>query len=189
MADAASPVTTRCLELSPRALHTLRTGLERDHGYQAAVYLQQAGFAAGADAFAAFEDWLQRHHRLPGAADLDAAYFGEAVSSFFGETGWGRLASTQLSDAVLALDSKDWAEADPEGNQQYPSCHLSSGLLADFMGRLSGDTVAVMEVECRSRGDHHCRFLVGAPETLAAVYERMSEGVGYLDATQGADNS
>src|SRR2546426_9158196 len=33
------------------------------------------------------------------------------------------------------------------------------------LGRLSGETVAVMEVECRSRNDPRCRFLSAAPET------------------------
>jgi hypothetical protein len=41
-----------------------------------------------------------------------------------------------------------------------------------------------MEVECRSRGDDMCRFLVGSPEMLAAVYEKMSEGLSYLEASQ-----
>jgi hypothetical protein len=88
------------------------------------------------------------------------------------------LTFTPLSDAVVALDSSDWAEASTQGSQ-YPSCHVSSGLLADFFGRIAGQTVAVMEVECRTRGDSSCRFLMGSPDTLATVYERMAEGVPY----------
>jgi hypothetical protein len=52
-------------------------------------------------------------------------------------------------------------------------------LLADFMGRMAGETVAVMEVECRSKGDARCRCLAGSPDTLAALYDRMSQGMGY----------
>ena len=81
------------------------------------------------------------------------------------------------------MDSSDWAEASTEGSQ-YPSCHVSSGLLADFFGRLAGETVAVMEVECRTRGDAGCRFLMGSPDTLATVYERMAEGVSYAEASR-----
>ena len=49
-------------------------------------------------------------------------------------------------------------------------------MLADFFGRMSNGLVAVMEVECRSRGDGRCRFLAGAPETLSALYDRMAQG-------------
>ena len=59
---------------------------------------------------------------------------------------------------------------------------LSCGLLADFLGRMSDGMVAVMEVECRSRGDGRCRFLAGAPETLGMIYERMSQGMSYGEA-------
>ena len=55
-------------------------------------------------------------------------------------------------------------------------------MLADFLGRMSGDTVAVMEVECRSRGDTRCRFLAGAPDTMSTLYERMAQGLGYEEA-------
>jgi len=54
--------------------------------------------------------------------------------------------------------------------------------LAEFFGRLSGEPVAVMEVECRSRNDERCRFLSASPDTLNEVYEQMKEGRGYEEA-------
>ena len=39
-----------------------------------------------------------------------------------------------------------------------------------------------MEVACRSSGGDQCRFLVGNPEIMAHVYQRITEGVGYEDA-------
>ncbi len=99
---------------------------------------------------------------------------------------WGSITVNPLAEGVLAIDSTDWNEASPDAGAQYPSCHLSSGLLADFFGRLAGETVAVMEVECRSRGDDMCRFLVGSPDTLADVYQRMSGGLSYLEASRAS---
>jgi len=58
-------------------------------------------------------------------------------------------------------------------------CFLTAGLLADFFGRLSGEVVGVMEVECRSRNDERCRFLTAAPERLQEVYEAMTQGKTY----------
>jgi hypothetical protein len=58
-------------------------------------------------------------------------------------------------------------------------------MLADVMGRVSGEQVAVMEVECRSKGDSICRFLSASPTTLQEVYEKMAAGMSYGEALQG----
>ncbi len=169
----------QCVGLGRRALQQLRASLERDSGIQSASYLQEAGFAGGEQLFAAYSAWLADGYRVSRPGELDARHLGEVLSSFFTESGWGSVSVTPVGDAVLALDSADWAEASEAGGAGYPSCHLSCGLLADFLGRMSDGAVAVMEVECRSRGDSRCRFLAGAPETLGVVYERMAQGSSY----------
>jgi len=171
-----------CVGLGRRALLQLRTSLERDTGVQAAAYLQEAGFAGGEELYAGYGAWLGSRFGVNDPAALDAARLGEVLSSFFSETGWGSLTVRPLGTAVLALDSSEWAEASDQGGAVYPSCHLSCGLLADFLGRMSGGTMAVMEVECRSRGDDRCRFLAGSPDTMATLYERMAQGMGYGEA-------
>jgi predicted hydrocarbon binding protein len=170
------------LRLGRRIIHQLRTALERDTGLQAASYLQEAGFAGGEELYDAFGQWLRTTHGVERPADLDAEYLSEALSAFFTDMGWGSLTARPLGPAVLALDSREWAEAVDEGRGEFPSCHLTCGLLADFFGRLSDGLVAVMEVECRSRGDARCRFLAGAPETLSSLYERMAQGASYTAA-------
>ncbi len=163
-------------------LHQLRAALERDTGPQAASYLQEAGFAGGEELYAEFAEWLVATRGVERPADLDAQFLSEVLSQFFSESGWGALTAQTLGQAVLALDSSEWAEAADEGRGEFPSCHLTCGLLADFFGRLSDGLVAVMEVECRSRGDARCRFLAGAPETLSTLYDRMGQGSSYADA-------
>jgi predicted hydrocarbon binding protein len=170
------------LRLGRRVIHQLRTSLERDAGLQASTYLQEAGFAGGQELYGEFADWLLATRGLEQPADLDAQFLTEVLSEFFSEQGWGPLQASPLSPAVLALDSTEWAEATDDGRGEFPSCHLTCGLLADFFGRLSDGLVAVMEVECRSRGDSRCRFLAGAPETLSAIYDRMSQGSSYAEA-------
>jgi predicted hydrocarbon binding protein len=170
------------LRLGRKVIHQLRAALERDTGLQAASYLQEAGFAGGEELYAEFTEWLASTHGVERPADLDARFLNEALSQFFTEQGWGALTAQTLGGTVLALDSTEWAEALDEGRGEFPSCHLTCGLLADFFGRLSDGLVAVMEVECRSRGDARCRFLAGAPETLSALYDRMAQGASYADA-------
>jgi len=170
------------LRLGRKVIHQLRAALERDTGLQAASYLQEAGFAGGEELYAEFAEWLVATRGVERPSDLDAAFLNEVLSEFFAELGWGQLSAQTLGQAVLALDSTEWAEAADEGRGEFPSCHLTCGLLADFFGRLSDGLVAVMEVECRSRGDARCRFLAGAPETLGTLYDRMAQGTSYTEA-------
>lgn len=164
-----------------RALHHLRAVLERETGAQAALLLREIGFATGEAVFEAFEAWSRERYHVAVSRDLDAAFLAEALSGFFGEAGWGSVTMSELSPAVLALDMHEWAEAEPHG-AEYPCCHFSSGMLADFFTRLGGSQAAVMEVECASRGEARCRFLVGSPDMLTYVYERMTTGMTYADA-------
>lgn len=182
MNAAALLIPHRCLVLSHTALHQLRVSLERGTGVQSATYLQEAGFASGEGVFNAFSEWVGATYFVERPSDLDVQFLGEAMSGFFHDCGWGTLVPDQIAQAAICLDSTDWAEATPESEAQYPSCHFSCGMLADFLGRLSGGLVGVMEVECRSRGDSRCRFLGGSPETLHSLYERMNQGLSYQQA-------
>jgi predicted hydrocarbon binding protein len=170
------------LRLGRRVLHQLRSALERDTGLQASTYLQEAGFAGGEELYAEFREWLLATRGVEDPGELDTEFLSETLSAFFADQGWGRLEATPLGDAVLALDSAEWAESVETGGGEFPSCHLTCGMLADFFGRLSDGLVAVMEVECRSRGDARCRFLAGSPETLSTLYDRMAQGAGYAEA-------
>lgn len=189
MSAPSSPPPRPGPRLGRKVIHQLRAALERDTGLQAASYLQEAGFAGGEELYAEFTEWLRSTRSVERPADLDSQFLNEALSEFFAVQGWGALGIQTLGGAVLALDSSEWAEASDEGRGEFPSCHLTCGLLADFFGRLSDGLVAVMEVECRSRGDARCRFLAGAPETLSALYERMAQGSSYIDALQVSSSS
>jgi predicted hydrocarbon binding protein len=185
MIDQAAGSKPTGLRLGRRVIHQLRASLERDAGIQAATHLQEAGFAGGEELYQEFAVWLAEERQVDPPSDLDVQFLGETLSEFFQQQGWGKLEAGPLGPAVMAFDSENWAEALDRAQVDFPSCHLSCGLLADFLGRLSQGTVAVMEVECRSRGDARCRFLAGAPETLGILYDRMASGAGYLEALTG----
>ena len=163
------------------SLRALRSALVRDLGDGFATVLQEAGFAGGASVLDAFAAWCGRHG-LAAPVALPIETFHAALTRFLSEAGWGRITVTALSDAVLAIDSADWAEADPEAPMPYPSCYYTAGMLADLLGRVADAPVGCMEVTCRSSGASGCRFLVGNPEVMAHVYQRITEGVGYQDA-------
>ncbi len=160
----------------------LRQALQTSLGDQAAERLQEAGHAAGRDVYNCFLRWLKATAGLDDPGGIDASQLGSVLSDFFQALGWGPLAMNRVGAAGVAFDTTEWVEADPQANAPYPSCHWSAGLLAGFMGCLAQQTVAVMEVECRSANRARCRFLMGKPEALEAVYQAMSEGRDYSSA-------
>src|SRR5689334_15096970 len=181
---AQSGAATDGLTIGRGALQQLHRSLLRDAADAAIPILQEVGFAAGEGIYQAFCAWLPREGGVPDPGDLDAGRLNDVLSAFFQAIGWGAVSVATLGNAALVVDSSDWAEADP-GSAETPMCFFSSGMLADFLGRLSGEPVAVMEVECRSRNDGRCRFLSGSPDTLNAVYEQMSQGRTYAEALAG----
>jgi predicted hydrocarbon binding protein len=168
------------LQIGRNALQQMRAVLERETGPKASHLLREIGFAAGEALFQRFEAMVRENYNVGSAGELDATYLGEALNRFFTEAGWGSLNLGELAPQVLTLDSPDWAEAH-SGGAQFPSCHFSCGALSDFCTRLGITRAAVMEVECRSRGEEQCRFLVGSPDMLTYVYERMAAGESYRD--------
>ena len=135
----------------------------------AAHALRASGYAAGDALYAALA-----------AGELDesmnAARFWQRLGQLFSSRGWGNLRHEDAHPGVGALVAEYWVEADAQGAAARPSCFLTTGLLANLLGRAAGTDVAVLEVECRSRGDARCRFLFGSPEALDAVYEHVASG-------------
>jgi|SRR6185437_150844 len=161
-------------------LLSLRGALFRDMGANAAAVLQEAGYAGGGSLFEGFARWLQSHGG-PAPEALPAAQFSVRAAAFFRDLGWGTFAMATL-DGAAAIDSTDWIEADPSEPLDFPGCYFTAGTFADFFGRLAGQPLAVMEVECRSMGATRCRFLVGTAETMQHVYDEMGRGVSYEEA-------
>ena len=159
---------------TPQIVRQLHASLAAHAPDQLVTILQEAGYAAGAGLFQAFV-------AATDPAELDANLLGDTLSEFFSARGWGSVTITPVGTGALAIDSPEWAEAEP-GTAQTPMCFFSAGMLADFLGRISEETIAVMEVECRSRGDRRCRFLSATPGVLEKVYTEMTAGRSYEEA-------
>ena len=161
---------------APGIVRQLHASLATHAPEQIVSILQEVGYAAGEGLYNSFAE-------TNNPADLDADMLGVTLSDFFQTGGWGSVTMTPVGTGAFAIDSTDWAEAEP-GTAQSPMCFFSTGMLADFLGRLSDETVAVLEVECRSRGDARCRFLSATPDVLERVYNDMTAGKNYEDALQ-----
>jgi len=163
---------------APGIVRQLHASLAAHAPDQLVAILQEAGYAAGEGLYRSFA-------ATNNPADLDADMLAETLSEFFTSGGWGSVTITPVGTGALALDSVDWVEAEP-GAAQSPMCFFSAGMLADFLGRLSDETVAVLEVECRSRGDARCRFLSATHDVLERVYNDMTAGRSYAEALGAA---
>jgi uncharacterized protein len=183
MSHSIDLTASTLVAVSRAALSALRASLLRDAGPAAAGYFQEAGYAGGAAVFDTFRTWLhERGHASPDSLGVEE--FAARASEYFHDLGWGSIRLGALRDTVATLDSTDWGEADPDGGLDQPACHLSTGMFADFFGRIADTPLAVMEVECRSAGDARCRFLLGSAEVMERLYESMSEGKAYEAAVE-----
>lgn len=159
-------------------LATLRRALLESGDPNAAVRLQEAGSAGGEACHAAFASWLTERG-VSDPATLAFDEFAAAAGEFFATIGWGALSIGTLHGAAITIDAESWAEADDSPPDDAPACFVSSGLFADFFGRVGEAPLAVLEVECRSAGASRCRFLVASVEVLEAVYEALGRGEEY----------
>lgn len=139
--------------------------------------LREAGFAGGPDVFDAFEEWLAESgdgDASMRAENLTIDEFGERAARYFQAAGWGRVEfSAGEEDGVATLSMDQCWEANAESAGAQPSCHVTTGMLAAFFGKLAGYPVAVMETECRSANAARCRFLLGNSEMMTFKWEQM----------------
>lgn len=166
------------LALPVASLAAIRQSLTEEVGPDsAASALRAAGYAAGDALYIALTQPFAAGS--PSGTDtlgeVSADAFWRRLSQLFSTRGWGTLSHSAAHPGVGALDSTNWVEAVPD-SEPRPSCFFTTGLLANLLGRAAGEHLAVLEVECRSAGHQHCRFLFGAPVTLDALYGRLRTG-------------
>jgi predicted hydrocarbon binding protein len=183
MMSSLSATPSRSVSVPSEFFAALRAAATRTP--ESVTASRDAGYAAGVALYDSFGAWL--HDRGDMAPEmLPLEDFGDRLAAFLSAAGWGRLRVQRISNAVMALDTEDWAEAGSTANAAGPSCHVGTGLLAGFFGRVAEAPLAVLEVECRSAGASHCRFLVGSVDVLQYVYEAMDRGVSYEHAASSA---
>lgn len=170
--------SNRDIQIPGESIIALRRSLVRQSGVEAAARaLQEAGHAAG-DAL---------HERLRRTADQEldgvpSATFWDRLNGLFRELGWGSVEHQELHPGVGALVARDWFEA---AGAARPNAWFTTGVLANILGHVAGQEVAVLQVECPDRTPGCCRFLFGAGAVLQEVYEGLSQGED-VDATIGA---
>ena len=185
---AANPATraTRLIGIAIPTLRELRAAALSRHASDAAGdaegvdSLRAAGYAGGEAVYDAFEQWLaeepsaQSSTASRSAPDLTLQEFGERAARYFHAAGWGQVEfNAAHEEGVASLTMENCWEADADGSEPGPSCHVTTGMLAAFFGRLAGYPVSVMEIDCRSASAERCRFLLGNSDVMAYKWEQL----------------
>lgn len=186
MAETAAARATQLIGIAIPTLRELRGAtlarLSTDPAGEADAVdaLRAAGYAGGQAVYDAFEQWLAEEetpaafvgHRS--APDLTLKEFGDRAARYFRAAGWGLVEfGADPNESVATLEMENCWEAGTSGTATAPSCHVTTGMLAAFFGRLAGYPVSVMETECCSAGAERCRFLLGNTEVMAFRWEQL----------------
>ena len=157
------------IRLPAGGLANLRRAIEENAGSSAVPALREAGRRLASDAQAVITQ--NCGGTLP---NLPMTRFWDELQRYFSEAGWGSIEHERVNGAIGALVTSEWAEVDSSDSRDFPSCHITTGLLAELLSEAVGQPVAVLQVQCISRGDSVCRFLFGSPTTLLSIHQRLA---------------
>lgn len=162
--------TTRDIRIPADSIRALNSSLAQELGAEvSARALQEAGFSAGDALF----DRLTRGASSDDLAATPSTSFWDRLSTTFRELGWGTIRHEALHPGVGALVATDWFEAIDD---DAASCPFSTGVLANVLGRIAGDDVAVMQVACDPPAGGCVRFLFGGGTALNDLYQDLASG-------------
>lgn len=174
----ADPDPERAVASIPAsALRALHRALSHEAGAEAAARALQAAGVATGDML--FESLTSSEAAAIGVEDLrrlPTDEFWEVVCEFLSDLGWGTLDQKAVHPGIASLSAPDWIEADPAQAAPGPRCFFATGMLSGLLGGIAGEPVGVLEVECRSTGDDHCRFLFGGEAALARIRVSLEAG-------------
>jgi hypothetical protein len=166
-----APATTpREIAVPISIFGSLRNELKKEAGALPTIHaFHHAGYEAGATAAASFA--------VSGdVTNMGQSAFWARLSEFFSRRGWGTLHQGGEHAGIALLSSPDWAEASPHEGNPEASCCFSTGFLSGLLSELAGGPVAVLEVDCRARGDEQCCFAFGSEVSIYDLYGHLLDG-------------
>ena len=165
-----APATPREIAVPISIFGSLRSELEKEAGTLPTIHaLHHAGYEAGSAAAASFGVGAD-------VSNMGQSAFWARLSEFFSRRGWGTLEQSGMHAGIALLSSTDWAEASPGAGDSEASCCFSTGFLSGLLSELAGGPVAVLEVDCRARGDDQCCFAFGSEVAIHDLYGHLLDG-------------
>jgi predicted hydrocarbon binding protein len=163
--------TNRDIRIPAGSIHAMRRSLYQELGAETAGRaLQEAGYAAGDMVF----DRLARASSESEISGTPSASFWDRLSSLCRELGWGTVRHEELHPGVGALVATEWFEVEEDRSRAL--CPFTTGVFANVLGRVAGQDVAVLQVDCVDGQAGCARFLFGSAQALESVYAGLRDG-------------
>jgi predicted hydrocarbon binding protein len=130
--------------------------------------LREAGYSGGESVYEAFEQWLREADENADVNEMQISEFGTKMTQFFRDAGWGEIDFSQDDDDDVAKVTVNncWEAELGDG------CHIYTGVLASFFGRVAGYPIAVLETVCSPDG--HCEFLIGNSDVMNQRWKQLT---------------
>ena len=146
---------------------------------EGARMLNRAGYQSGLTAAS-----LMNQESGGDSSFMSQDSFWASISAFFSRRGWGKLSHSTPHRAIGKLRATDWAEAEPQSdtNVRVTNCSFSEGYLSGILSKLSGRSVAVLEVSCQTRGDDACEFAFGSESAIQKLDKAILNGTEISNA-------
>lgn len=133
--------------------------IQNDNGMNA---LREAGYAGGNSLFDSFAGWAREKNDVD-VTQLPLQEFSKHCAEFWRQAGWGELTVREgENDTAVAEVANCW-EVSSDGD----GCHITTGLLSAFFGKLSDYPLAVLETQC---SPEKCRFAMGSVEAIQGLH-------------------
>ena len=167
-----TPTGTRVCALTSDFLLGFRDALVYECGGAFRSVMKSCGKRWGRTFVGRFEKELSVHYQTP-LKELPAGVVHACLADAFSAHGWGRLAiDLSAADHGLILVSvTDSVMPGLVREADRPVDHILAGLLATIFGHFAGTPLDCLQTDCPTRGAAASRFVITAPERVAAVEE------------------
>jgi predicted hydrocarbon binding protein len=148
-------------------------------GHSAERLLYRCGFRWGQTEMASFPPRVQHEFKVE-FEKLNMSVMLETWWWPFRIEGWGdwRFNFQYARNGLIFVDLFDSALAAAMGHTGRCVCHLYSGLYAAVFSHLAKRDLGCVELQCTSRGDKHCHFLIALPKRIDAAGRWRDQGLG-----------
>ena len=157
-------------------LHIRQLLVDQVDAATATRMLYDTGFATGEFVF---DDFAAGTDANPTTFGHDR--FWMDLGEFLSAHGWGNFSHERIHPGLGVVRTEQWGESDPADEASEPSCAFTSGMLSRVFTRIAASPIAVLEVSCRSRGDHDCSFAFGSEQAVGRLRGLLLEN-GSLNA-------
>jgi predicted hydrocarbon binding protein len=171
-----TPSGVRVCTLTGDFLLGFRDALVYECGKSYRAVMKACGRRWGATFVARFDKEITTAYQTP-AKDLPAGVVHACLADAFSYHGWGKLAIdlSAADDGLILVELADPVLPGLIREADRPVDHLMAGLLGSVFGHFAGAPLDAVQTDCPTRGAAAGRFVVAAPDRVAAAE-------GWLDA-------